>query len=161
MKRESDFIYAFSVLVSWLSLQCPTGGRLSFRVYHSESWITLFTTFVVRSCSCRRIADVRRTHAVSFMNSWRPHAVKTVRVSDLVNSWAVEWVPRMQSVFHGTYARNGYGVHGALFRCYVMAYHCDPVAVASAGQPHRGRQRGGPMWALATMGRQSVGLLRQ
>lgn len=81
-------------------------------------------------------------------------------MSDLVNSWAVEWVPLMPSVCHGTYRRNGYGVHGAPFRCCVMVYRCDPVTVASAGQPYTGRQRGGPMWASATVGRQSVGHLQ-
>ena len=114
---------------------------------------------VVRSCSCQTTADVRQTHTMSFTNSWRPHPVKIVRVSDLLNAWAVEWVPLMQSVCHGTYPRNGYGVHGAPFR-YVMVYRCDPVTVASAGQPHRSLHHGGPMWASATMGRQSVGYLQ-
>ena len=65
----------------------------------------------------------------------------------------------MQSVCHGTYPRNEYGVHDAPFR-YVMVYRCDPVTVASGGQPHRNLQRGGPLWASATVGRQSVGHLQ-
>jgi len=72
VKRESNFIYGFSVLASRQSLQCPNGCHRSFRVYHSESWTTLFTAFVVRTCSCRRIADVRRTHTMSFTNSPDP-----------------------------------------------------------------------------------------
>lgn len=99
----------------------------------------------------------RQTNARHFLHEF----LETPHIQNCKGVGSGELVGRgMGPAYAVVLPQNGYGVHDAPFRFCVMVYRCDPVAVASAGQPHRSVQRGGPMWASATMARESVGHLQ-